>query len=58
MRKSNSPWCSRIVPVQKKDGQARMYIDYRPLNKVTIKDAYPILRIDEILDMLSKARIF
>ncbi|KAI4293455.1 hypothetical protein PAPHI01_2729, partial [Pancytospora philotis] len=52
------PWCSRIVPVQKKDGSIRMCIDYRPLNKVTIRDAYPIPRIDEILDMLAKARIF
>ncbi|KAI4293449.1 hypothetical protein PAPHI01_2723, partial [Pancytospora philotis] len=58
IRTSNSPWCSRIVPVQKKDGSIRMCIDYRPLNKVTIRDAYPIPRIDEILDMLAKAQIF
>ncbi|KAI4293155.1 hypothetical protein PAPHI01_2429 [Pancytospora philotis] len=55
---SSSSWSSRIVPVPKKDGSLRMCIDYRPLNKVTIKDQYPIPRIDEILDALSGAAVF
>ncbi|KAF9761100.1 Retrovirus-related Pol polyprotein from transposon [Nosema granulosis] len=55
---SESPWNSRIVPVTKKDGSLRMCIDFRPLNKITIKDRYPIPRIDEILDLLSGATIF
>ena len=53
-----SPWCSRIVPVEKKDGTIRMCIDYRDINKCTIKDSYPIPRIDTILDALKGARIF
>lgn len=58
IRPSNSPWSSRIVPVPKPDGSLRMCIDYRPLNKVTVKDKYPIPRIDEILDALAVAKIF
>lgn len=42
LRPSNSPLDSRIVPVTKPDGSLRMCIDYRPLNKCTIKDKYPI----------------
>ena len=53
-----SPWCSRIVPVEKKNGTMRMCIDYRDVNKCTIKDSYPIPRIDAILDALKGARIF
>ena len=55
---SNSPWNSRIVPVTKKDGDVRMCIDTRPLNKITIKDRYPLPKISEILDSLNKARVF
>ena len=55
---SKSPWCSRIVPVEKKDGTTRMCVDYRDLNKSTVKDKYPIPRIDTILDALRGARIF
>ncbi|KAF9758233.1 Retrovirus-related Pol polyprotein from transposon, partial [Nosema granulosis] len=58
IRPSNSPWCGRIVPVSKKDGSVRMCIDFRALNKVTIRDKYPLPRIDEILDRLSGAKIF
>ena len=50
---STSPWASGIVLVKKKDGTMRFCIDYRRLNAVTIKDAYPLPRIDDFLDQLS-----
>ncbi|KAI5182010.1 hypothetical protein NEOKW01_2150, partial [Nematocida sp. AWRm80] len=58
IRYSDSGWASRINPVKKKDGSLRLCIDYRALNKVTIKDAYPIPRIDEIVTKLRNATIF
>ncbi|KAI5151484.1 hypothetical protein ENBRE01_2170 [Enteropsectra breve] len=58
IRKSKSPWVSRIVPVKKKSGEIRLCIDFRGLNAVTKKDSYPIPRIDEIIDELQGATIF
>ncbi|KAF9760668.1 Retrovirus-related Pol polyprotein from transposon [Nosema granulosis] len=58
IRETDSPWNSRIMPVTKPDGSLRMCIDYRPVNRVTTKDGYPIPRIDEILDTLSSAKVF
>ncbi|KAF9752795.1 Retrovirus-related Pol polyprotein from transposon opus, partial [Nosema granulosis] len=56
IRPSRSPWCSGIVPILKPDGSLRMCIDYRPLNNVTVKDRYPLPRIDEIMDAVAGAR--
>lgn len=58
IERSNSPWSSRINPVRKNDGSLRLCIDYRALNKRTIKDNYPIPRRNEILDPLATARYF
>ena len=54
----NGPWASPIVLVQKKSGEWRFCIDYRKLNDITKKDAYPLPRIDDTLDMLGGARYF
>jgi len=55
---SKSPCASGIVLVQKKDGTKRCCVDYRKLNEVTIKDAYPLPRVDESLDQLVGSKWF
>ena len=55
---SLSPWASGIVMVKKKSGELRFCCDFRPLNEVTIKDAYPLPRIDESLARLGNAKIY
>jgi hypothetical protein len=55
-RPSASPWGSPVLFVRKKDGTMRLCIDYRSLNAVTIKNKYPLPRIDDLLDQLRKAR--
>ena len=55
---SDSPWAANVVLVNKKDGTKRFCVDYRKLNSVTIKDAYPVPRIDETLDALQGSKWF
>ena len=56
---SKSPWCSPVRLVRKKDGSVRVCIDYRKLNNLTVKDSYPVPKIEEeLFPKLSKANIF
>ena len=55
---SQSPWSSNVVIVKKKDGSMRFCIDYRRLNDVTVKDSYPLPRINDCLDALGTGRYF
>lgn len=55
---SKSAWSSAIVLVPKKDGSTRFCVDYRKLNEVTIKDAYPLPRVDDCLDSLANSKWF
>jgi hypothetical protein len=55
---SSSPCGSLIVLVQKKDRTWRLCIDYRALNKITVRNRYPIPRIDELLDQITGAKYF
>ncbi|GJW20219.1 putative reverse transcriptase domain-containing protein [Tanacetum coccineum] len=49
---SLSPWGAPVLFVKKKDGSFRMCVDYRELNKLTVKNRYPLLRIDDLFDQL------
>jgi hypothetical protein len=58
IRPSSSPWGCPTLFVKKKDGSLRLYVDYRPLNAVTVKNKYPLPRIDILFDQLARARVF
>lgn len=58
IRPSTSPYGAPILFVRKKDGTLRMCIDYRALNKITVKNRYPLPRIDELLDQLHGSTIW
>ncbi|KAA3460518.1 ATP-dependent zinc metalloprotease FtsH [Gossypium australe] len=58
IRPSISPWGASVLFVKKKDGSMRMCIDYRQLNKLTIKNKYPLPRIDDLFDQLKGASVF
>jgi hypothetical protein len=58
IRPSTSPWAAPMLFVEKKDGTKRMYIDYRSLNEVTIKNKYPVPRIEDMFDQLRGASMF
>ena len=55
---SVSPWGAPILFMKKKDGNMRMCIDYRQLNKVTVKKKYHLPRIDDLFDQLEGASLF
>ncbi|XP_070044268.1 uncharacterized protein [Nicotiana tomentosiformis] len=58
IRPSVSPWGAPVLFVKNKDGSLRMCIDYRQLNKVTIKNRYPLPQIDDLFDQLQGAKYF
>jgi hypothetical protein len=55
---SSSPWRAPVIFVLKKDGTQRLCMDYRALNEVTVKNKYPLLRIDDLFDQLHGACVF
>ena len=58
IKPSQSPFASPVVIVRKKDGSIRLCVDYRKLNSRTVRDAYPLPRIEEALDVLGNAKYF
>ncbi|CAA0815781.1 Unknown protein, partial [Striga hermonthica] len=58
IRPSVSPWGAPVLFVKKKDGTLRMCIDYRDLNRLTVKNKYPLPRIEDLFDQLRGARVF
>ena len=58
VRPSVSPWIEPVLFVKKKEGTLRLCIDYRQLNKVTVKNKYPLPRIDDLFDQMRGAKVF
>ncbi|GKC39078.1 putative reverse transcriptase domain-containing protein [Tanacetum coccineum] len=58
IRPSSSPWGAPVLFVKKKDGSFRMCIDYRELNRLTVKNRYPLPRIDDLFDQLQGSRVY
>nr|GEU47901.1 putative reverse transcriptase domain-containing protein [Tanacetum cinerariifolium] len=58
IRLSSSPWGASVLFVKKKDGSFRMCIDYRELNKLTVKNRYPLFRIDDLFDQLQGSSVY
>ena len=55
---SRSPWCAFIVVVTKKNGTKRLWINFRKLNNITVRDNYPLPRIEDVLNVLAGCRYF
>ena len=58
IRPSTSPWSAPVLFAKKKDKTLRLFIDYKQLNRVTIKNRYPLPRIDDLFDQLRGARVY
>ncbi|GKE15655.1 putative reverse transcriptase domain-containing protein [Tanacetum coccineum] len=58
IRPSSSPWGAPVLFIKKKDGSFRMCIDYQELNKLTVKNRYPLPRIDDLFDQLQGSSIY
>jgi hypothetical protein len=58
IRPSSSPWGAPVIFVPKKDGTQRLYVDYHALNEVTVKNKYPLPKIDDLFDQLHGACVF
>ena len=58
IRLSVSPWRAAVLFVKKKDGTLRLCVDYRQLNKMTVKNKYPLPRIDDLFDQIKGASVF
>ncbi|GJT65709.1 putative reverse transcriptase domain-containing protein [Tanacetum coccineum] len=58
IRPGSSPWGAPVLFVKKKDGSFRMCIDYQELNKLTVKNRYPLLRIDDLFDQLQGSSVY
>ncbi|GJS81531.1 putative nucleotidyltransferase, ribonuclease H [Tanacetum coccineum] len=58
IRPSSSPWGAPVLFVKKKDGSFRMCVDYRELNKLTVKNRYPLPRIDDLFDQLQGSSVY
>jgi hypothetical protein len=58
IRPSASPWGSSVLFVDKRDGTIRLCVDYRKINEVTIKNKYPLPKIEDLFDQLNGAKVF
>nr|GFD44085.1 putative reverse transcriptase domain-containing protein [Tanacetum cinerariifolium] len=58
VRPSSSPWGAPVLFVKKKDGSFRMCIDYRELNKLTVKNRYPLPKNDDLFDQLQGSSVY
>ena len=58
IRPNSSPWGAPVLFVEKKDGTQRMCVDYRSFNEVTIKNKYPLPRIEDLFDQMKGASVF